>query len=133
MSKMSYYSNELEDNFIEIDDTISNEEYHSSEVKEKEKKEKGSSYDWTHSATVVSPAYYNPQWWSSQLNCADTRQRILDAQQYNGYQNLANACQTQQLIANPTDFIQQQLNTSCNNIENGLRNIYDAISKIMED
>lgn len=133
MSRMEYYSNELEDDFIEIDDTISSEEYHFSEVKEKKKKEKDSSYDWVHSATVIPLTYYNSQWLPSQLNYANTRQRILDAQQYNGYQNLANACQTQQLIANPTDFIQQQLNTSCNNIENGLRNIYDAISKIMED
>lgn len=133
MSGMDYYSNELEDNFIEIDDTISNEEYHSSEVKEKKKKD--SSYDWTHLATVISPTYYNSQWLPSQLNCANTRQRILDALQYNGYQSLANACQTQQFIANPTDFIQQQLNinTRCNNIENGLKNICDAISKIMED
>ena len=191
MSRMDYYSNELEDDFIEIDDTISSEEYHFSEVKEKkkedkipfyndwkkqrvrpaslsalqrqryqaignaidaklrnedtisneeyhssevkEKKKKDSSYDWTHSATVVSPAYYNSQWLPNQLNCANTQQCILDAQQYNGYQNLANACQTQQFIANPTDFIQQQLNTSCNNVENGLRNVFDAISKIMEN
>lgn len=132
MSRMDYYSNELEDDFIEIDDTISNEEYHSSEVKEKKRKEK-SSYDWTHSATVISPTYYNSQWLPSQLNCTNTRQRILDAQQYNGYQSLANTYQTQQFIANPTDFIQQQLNTSCNNLENGLRNLYNTISKIMED
>ena len=71
----------------------------------------------------------------NQLDCANTRQRILDAQQYNGYQNLANACQTQQFIANPTDFIQQQLNvnTRCNDIENGLRNVFNALSKFMED
>ena len=172
MSGMSYYSNELNDNFIEIDDTVSNEEYHSSEVKEKKeedripfyndwkkqqvkatvrpvpfsdsseekekkkkKKEKGPSYDWTHSATVTSPMYYNSQWLPNQLDCANTRQRILDAQQYNGYQNLANACQTQQFIANPTDFIQQQLNinTRYNDIENGLRNAFNALSKFMED
>jgi len=135
MSRMDYYSNELEDDFIEIDDTISSEEYHSSEVKEKEKKEKGSSYDWTHSATVTSPMYYNSQWLPNQLDCANTQQRILDAQQYNGYQNLVNACQTQQFIANPTDFIQQQLNinTRCNDIENGLRNVFNALSKFMED
>ena len=42
MSRMSYYSNELEDNFIEIDDTISNEEYHSSEVKEKKERRQNS-------------------------------------------------------------------------------------------
>ena len=131
MSRMDYYSNELEDDFIEIDDTISSEEYHTNEVKEK--KEKGSSYDWTHSATVISPMYYNSQWLPNQLDCVNTRQCILDAQQYNGYQNLANACQTQQIISNPTNFIQQQLNTSCNNVENGLRNVFNALSKIMED
>ena len=128
---MNYYSNKLEDDFIEIDDTISNEEYHFSRVKEK--KEKDSSYDWAYSATTMLPMYYNSQWLPNQLNYANTRQCILDAQQYNGYQNLANACQTQRLIANPTDFIQQQLNTSCNNVENGLRNIYNVISKFMED
>ena len=133
MSRMDYYSNELEDDFIEIDDIILSEEYHFSEVKEKKGKEKDSSYDWTHSATVTSPVYYNSQWLPSQLNCANTRQCVLDAQQYNGYQNLANACQTQQFIANPTDFIQQQLNVRCNNVENGFRNLCDAISKIMED
>ena len=127
MSGISYYSNELGDNFIEIDDTVSNEEYHSNEVKEDR------------------IPFYNDQRKQAKVTVRpvpfpDLRQQeyqsirnAIDAQQYNGYQNLANACQTQQFIANPTDFIQQQLNTSCNNLENGLRNLYDAISKIMED
>jgi len=100
MSRMDYYSNELEDDFIEIDDTISNEEYHSSEVKEKKKEDKTPYYDdWCKYAVIPGqPAVlYADQW--QPIN-------QIDAQQYNGYQSLANACQTQQLIANPTDFIQ---------------------------
>lgn len=131
MSRMDYYSNELEDNFIEIDDTISNEEYHFSEVKEKKKEDKTPYYDdWCKYAVIPGqPAVlYADQW--RPIN-------QIDAQQCNAYRQdlraLANACQTQQIITNPTNFIQQQLNTSCNNVENGLRNVFDAISKIMEN
>lgn len=131
MSKMDYYSNELEDDFIEIDDTISSEEYHFNEVKEKKKEDKTPYYDdWCKYAVISGqPA----------VLYADPWQRInqIEAQQYNAYRQdlrtLANACQAQQIITNPTNFIQQQLNTSCNNLENGLRNLYDTISKIMED
>jgi hypothetical protein len=127
---MDYYSNELEDDFIEIDDTISNEEYHFSEVKEKKKEDKTPYYDWCKYAVISGqPAILYADPWRP-IN-------QIDAQQCNAYRQdlrtLANACQTQQVITNPTDFIQQQLNTSCNNLENGLRNLCDTISKIIED
>ena len=129
MSRMDYYSNELEDDFIEIDDTISNEEYHFNEIKEKKKEEDEIPYydDWCKNAIMFrAPANLY----------ADPWQRInqsIDAQQCSDLRTLANACQAQQIITNPTNFIQQQLNTSCNSIENSLRNLYDTISKIMED
>ena len=130
MSRMDYYSNELEDDFIEIDDTISNKEYHSSEVKEKKEEDKTPYYDWCkYAVTSCQPANLYADPWRP-IN-------QIDAQQCNAYRQdlrtLANACQTQQIITNPTNFIQQQLNTSCNSIENSLRNLYDTISKIMED
>ena len=129
MSKMNYYSNELEDDFIEIDDTISSEEYHFSEVKEKKKEDKTPYYgDWCKNAVVMScqPAVLYADSWRP-IN------QSIDAQQCNDLRALANAYQTQQIITNPTDFIQQQLNTSCNNLGNGLRNLYETISTIMED
>lgn len=128
MSRMDYYSNELEDDFIEIDDTISNEEYHYNKSKKENKEDKTP-------CTPIWEAYtVNPYLYSQQ--CQSIRDAI-DAQQCNAYRQdlrtLANACQTQQMITNPTNFIQQHLNTSCNNLENSLRNLYETISKIMED
>jgi hypothetical protein len=87
MSGMSYYSNELNDNFIEIDDTISNEEYHSSKVKE----DKIPFYnDWRKQA-IVRPTPF-----------PDLRQQeyqsirhAIDAQQCNAYrQDLRTLCQS---------------------------------------
>lgn len=131
MSKMSYYSNELEDNFIEIDDTISNEEYHSNEVKE----DRIPFYnDWRKQAKVIVRPVPFPDLHQQEYQLI---RNAIDAQQCNAYRQdlrtLMNSCQAQQIIANPTNFIQQQLNMSCNNLENGLRNLCDAISKIMED
>ena len=109
MSRMSYYSNELEDNFVEIDDTISNEEYYSNKEKEKEKEKKKENktpyYDWCKYAVVsCQPANLYADPWRP-IN-------QIDAQQCNAYRQdlraLANACQTQQIITNPTNFIQQQ-------------------------
>ena len=153
MSRMDYYSNELEDDFIEIDDTSSSEEYHASEEKEKEKEKKKAYYDeWKKSITSHQPSNLyaepwrfigSPQYLYSNLSPDSHRQvyqsigNAIDAQVCNAYRQdlrtLANTCQTQQIITNPTNFIQQQLNTSCNNVENGLRNVFDAISKIMEN
>ena len=125
---MNYYSNKLEDDFIEIDDTISNKEYHFNESKENRTNRIPFYNDWKKATAM----HYDPL----QQCCQSTRTTI-DAQLYNAYRQdlmaLANACRTQQIITNPINFIQQQLNTSCNNVENGLRNVYDAISKFMED
>lgn len=135
MSKMDYYSNELEDDFIEIDDTISNQEYHFSEVQEKKEEDRIPFYnDWRKQAKVtVRPVPFS----DLQQQRYQAIGNAIDAQQCNAYRQdlrtLANACQAQQIITNPTNFIQQQLNTSCNSIENSLRNLYDTISKIMED
>lgn len=109
MNGMEYYSNELDDNFIEIDDTISSEEYYASKSKKEKKKKNDFPYDWAYSATVTSPMYYNSQWLPSQLNCANTQQCILDAQQYNGYQDLsglANNCISQRIKTTPDEIIQ---------------------------
>lgn len=132
MSKMDYYSNELEDDFIEIDDTISNEEYHSSEVKEKKEEDRIPFYnDWRKQAKVTVRPVPFPDLQQQEYQSI---RHAIDAQQCNAYrQDLRTLCQAQQIITNPTNFIQQQLNTSCNNLENGLRNLYDTISKIMED
>lgn len=130
MSKMNYYSNELEDNFIEIDDTISNEENHYHKSKEENKEDK------TSCAPIWEAYTINPYFYSQQQNYRSIRNAI-DAQQCNAYRQdlrtLANACQTQRIITNPTNFIQQQLNTSCNNLGNDLRNLYETISTTMED
>lgn len=130
MSRMDYYSNELEDDFIEIDDTISNEEYHYNKSKEENKEDKTP-------CTPIWEAYtINPYFHSQQQDYQSIRNAI-DAQQCNAYRQdlrtLANACQTQQIITNPTNFIQQQLNVSRQGLEVSLRNLYDTISKIMED
>lgn len=130
MSRMDYYSNELEDDFIEIDDTISNEEYHYNKSKKENKEDKTP-------CTPIWEAYTVNPFFHSQQQVYQSIRDAIDAQQCNVYRQdlrtLANACQAQQIITNPTNFIQQQLNQSLSGIKSSLNSLYETISTTMED